>query len=221
MGTETLIEIHDPHRKKHMAFFRSMESPHFQLTAQEDIRPLLRWAKARELPFTPLIVWVLSQAAHAIAEFRWRFRGEQIIEHQWVRPSFTVLTEASEVFSFCTVPFHSDTDRFIREAQRVIEQMQKNPSLEDEAEKDDYLFMSSIPWVSFTGLQHAMHHPGDSVPRITWGKYYDSGSKTLLPLSVQAHHALVDGRHMGNYFERVREIAAEPKKFIRVQEGQK
>ncbi len=216
MGSETLIEIQDPHRQKHMAFFRSMESPHFQLTAQEDIRPLLHWAQGRNLPFSPLIVWVLSRAAHDIAEFRWRFRGEQIVEHEWVCPSFTVLTEASTVFSFCTVPFHPDAARFIQEAQRMIEKMQKAPSLEDEEGKDDYLFMSSIPWVSFTGLQHAMHHPGDSIPRIAWGKYYDSHGKTLLPLSVQAHHALIDGRHMGAYFEKVRALAGQPDKLIRI-----
>jgi chloramphenicol O-acetyltransferase type A len=94
--------------------------------------------------------------------------------------------------------------------------MQKAPSLEDEEGKDDYLFMSSIPWVSFTGLQKAMHQPGDSGPRIAWGKYFDAQGKTLLPISIQAHHALIDGRHIGAFFERVRTLAAEPEKFIRI-----
>ena len=80
--------------------------------------------------------------------------------------------------------------------------MKSNPSLEDQPGRDDYLFLSAIPWVSFTSIQHAMHfHPHDSVPRISWGKFFEQNGKILMPVSIQAHHALVDGRHMGAYFE--------------------
>ena len=50
------------------------------------------------------------------------------------------------------------------------------------------------------------YHPHDSVPRITWGKYFKTADKILMPLSVQAHHALIDGRHMGKYFEKTQEL---------------
>ena len=43
----------------------------------------------------------------------------------------------------------------------------------------------------------------DSVPRIVWGKYFKSENKVIMPLSVQAHHALVDGRQIGVYFEKL------------------
>lgn len=214
MGTEKIIEITDPHRLKHLRFFKAMHQPHFLLTAHEDIGPLLTWGKERKYPFTPLIVWCLSKIAHEIPEFRWRFRGDTIVEHERVRPSFTVLTEASDVFSFCTVPYQDSLEGFIADTHRIIEEMQRNPSFEDEEGKDDYLFMSAIPWVSFTNLQHAMGQPPDSVPRIAWGKYYSEGEKVLLPLSVQAHHALVDGRHMGHYFERFRNLCAAPESLL-------
>jgi chloramphenicol O-acetyltransferase type A len=46
-----------------------------------------------------------------------------------------------------------------------------------------------------------MHYsPVDSVPRISWGKYFEQGRQVMMPLSVQAHHAFVDGRHMGAFF---------------------
>jgi len=41
------------------------------------------------------------------------------------------------------------------------------------------------------------------VPRIIWGKYFDQNGRAMMPLAVQAHHALVDGRDMGAYFEKV------------------
>ena len=79
--------------------------------------------------------------------------------------------------------------------------MQSKPVFEDEEGRDDFLYLSAVPWVSFTSISHAMHyHPHDSIPRISWGKYFKDGDKTLMPLSLTAHHALVDGRNMGEYF---------------------
>ena len=105
---------------------------------------------------------------------------------------------------------------FLQSAKKRIDTMYTNPSFEDEQGRDDYLFLSAMPWVSFTGVQHAMHyHPGDSVPRITWGKFFEQNEKVLMPVSVQAHHALVDGRHMGHYFEFLDEITSDPEKYMK------
>jgi chloramphenicol O-acetyltransferase type A len=126
-----------------------------------------------------------------------------------VQPSFTVPTEVSEVFSFCTVDYDPEASVFIERALATIERMKTNPDFEDEPGRDDFLFMSAIPWVSFTGLSHAMHYtPADSVPRISWGKYFKQDNKVLMPLAVQAHHATVDGRDMGRYFQQVEALFA-------------
>ena len=45
-----------------------------------------------------------------------------------------------------------------------METMKKDPSLEDEAGRDDYLFLTCLPWLSFTSVTHAMHlKPGRNV----------------------------------------------------------
>ncbi len=200
------IVFSSPHRKKHFDFFNHMNHPHFNITANVEVTQFLNYIKANKLPLTFSLVHILAKAANDINEFRWRIRGEQVVEHQLVHPSFTVPTEEADVFSFCTVPFENNSAKFIQEAQRINEAMKTNPSIEDEPGRDDYLFMSAIPWVSFTSIQHAMHyHPHDSVPRISWGKFFDLNGKKMMPLSVQAHHALVDGRHIGAYFQNVEE----------------
>lgn len=197
-----VIEFKNPHRKKHFEFFKRMDQPHFSLCAPVDITTFIDVLKINQIPFTPSIVYCIGKTANQIAEFRQRIRGEQVVEHELVHPSFTVLTEVSDVFSFCTVNFQNDFPAFLQHALSVIEEMKQKPSFEDEEGRDDYLFLSSIPWVSFTQMNHAMHYsPSDSVPRIVWGKYYEENGKIKMPLSVQAHHALVDGRHMGQYFE--------------------
>lgn len=79
---------------------------------------------------------------------------------------------------------------------------QKEVVLDDEPGKDNVMYVTSIPWISFTNITHPIHlSPIDSVPRFAWGKYFESEGKILMPLSVQVHHALMDGYHVGRYFE--------------------
>jgi chloramphenicol O-acetyltransferase type A len=107
------------------------------------------------------------------------------------------------------VPYSPHFEDFILRAEDIMDKMSREPSLEDEEGRDDFLFLSSFPWVSFTGFQHAMHfHPADSVPRFAWGKYFEENGKIKMPLSVQAHHALVDGIHTGRFFEKIGELFA-------------
>jgi chloramphenicol O-acetyltransferase type A len=58
---------------------------------------------------------------------------------------------------------------------------------------------------------HPIHlHPVDSVPRYAWGKFFEDGKNLKMPLSVQGHHALMDGIHMGRYYAEVQDSLDNP-----------
>lgn len=209
------VDFSNPHRKKHFDFFREMNHPHFNITANVEISRLLPFLKDNKFPINIGMVYLLARTANEIPEFRWRIRGDKVVEHPLVHPSFTVSTDVADVFSFCSVDFSYDSSMFFDKASTIMENMKTNPSLEDEIGRDDFLFMSTFPWVSFTSIQHAMHyHPSDSVPRIIWGKFFEQDGKTLMPLSVQAHHAIVDGRHIGQFFQDFEAMASAPSDFF-------
>ena len=72
----------------------------------------------------------------------------------------------------------------------------------------DKLFISSLPWVSYTALVQPVPQPADSHPRISWGKYFLQAGRTLLPVSILCHHALVDGLHLAAFYQALdRELA--------------
>lgn len=43
--------------------------------------------------------------------------------------------------------------------------------------------------------------PADSNVRLTWGRYETKDGRTSLPVTVLAHHALVDGIHLGKFYQ--------------------
>lgn len=206
-----VIELQDEHRRRHFEFFSRMNHPHFNICANVEVHAWLETARAQGLRTTPAIVFLLTKVANAIPELRRRLREGVIVEHEIVHPSFSVQTQASEAFSFCEVEFTPDPREFIARAEQRMREMNAMPSFDNDPGRDDYLFMSPIPWVSFTALQHAMmYHPHDSVPRITWGKFISTPTGTSMPLSLQVHHAVVDGAQVGLFFQRVEELAARP-----------
>ncbi len=201
------IEFDEPHRHKHFAFFSRMDQPHFGITAEVDITGFVALVRrSPTLRFTPALVYLITRTALELPPFCWRIRGTTVVEHATLRPSFTVPTAESAVFSFCTVPYADDPAEF---HQRAVEQMAlraTTPSLDDDPGTDDYLFLSAFPWASFTSVTHAMHYsPGDSVPRITWGKYFERAGRVMMPLGVHAHHALVDGSDLGRYYQKIQQ----------------
>ncbi|MEJ2011496.1 MAG: chloramphenicol acetyltransferase [Anaerolineales bacterium] len=201
---------------RHAAFekFHRFEMPHFNLTASVDVSSFSTTVKNRSSSFTVAVAYTLARAANEIEPFRLRIHGEQVVEYEQVHPSFTILLE-DESFSFCMVPYTSSYIEFAAEAAQRIQHIRLHPTLQDEPGQDDLLFMTSIPWVSFTSMQHPMNlHPADSVPRIAWGKTYQDRDRRLMPLSVQVHHALMDGLHVGRYFERVATYMSNPEPLL-------
>ena len=198
-----IIDLSTWPRRRHLAFYRAVAYPHFNLCASVDVTALRSAVRGREFSFTVALVYLLARAANGMPEFRQRIRGEQVVEHETVHPSITVLT-AEELFSFCTIPYADDLAVFAARAAEAMARAQVEVILADGPGQDDLLFMTGLPGVAFTGLQHPLHlAPVDSVPRIAWGKFTPAGGRLQMPLAVQAHHGLVDGLHVGRYFERV------------------
>jgi chloramphenicol O-acetyltransferase type A len=200
-----VIDIEGWARREQFELFRSYGYPYLSLTAEIDITHLRRTLKAKRVSFTVGFVHAVACAANAVAPFRQRLRGDAVVEHEAVHPAIAVLT-ADEQFRFCTLPYCAGFAEFARDATERIEEARWAASLGAEPCRDDFLYVTVIPWVSFTSFVHPVPlDPPCSVPRIAWGRFEEKGDRIVLPLNVQVHHALVDGIHVGRFYELVQE----------------
>ncbi len=208
------IDLEHWPRREAFELFRGFGLPYFNLTADVDVGPLREAVRARGASFTVALVYVLARAANEVPEFRQRVRGEGVIEYAAVHPSITVLADDG-TFRFVTLRYEEAFGSFAADAELRIERARRAASLWSEPDRDDLLFMTAIPWVSFTGMIHPVPlDPPNSVPRIAWGKFRDVGGRLAMPLNVQAHHALVDGVHLGRYFQCTEQLLATPAKTL-------
>jgi chloramphenicol O-acetyltransferase type A len=203
------IDMENWPRREHFKVFNAFEHPHFNMCANVNLTAFYPAVKERGYSINIAIIYVLARASNAIPEFRHRIRGGEVVEHEVVHPSSTVPTN-SDLFTFCTMDYHEDFAAFAAGAARRIAYVKEHPSLDDHG-RDDLLFMSCIPWVSFTSVKHPIRsHPGDSVPRLAWGKFFEEGEALKMPLGVQAHHALMDGLHLGRFYQEVQGYLDDP-----------
>ena len=208
------IDMESWPRRKHFEVFNVFDYPHFNVCADVEVTEFLPAFKDVSVSFTLGLTYALARAANSIPEFRYRIREGRVIEHEIVHPSITILLE-DETFSFCTLKYVDDFPKFILDAEKVVSRIKEKPVLEDSPGQDDLLYLTSIPWISFTGFMHPIHmHPVDSVPRIAWGKIFHKDNSLHMPLSVQGHHGLMDGLHAGRYFARVQELLDHPEEFV-------
>jgi chloramphenicol O-acetyltransferase type A len=208
------IDLETWARREHFEVFRTFDIPHFNICANVDLTTFYSFVKQHGISLNLATVYVLTRAANAVPEFRYRIRGEEVVEHEIVHPSSTIMGKG-DVFSFCTMEYHENFPDFAATNAEKIALVQERPRLlgEDQG-RDDLLFMTAIPWVSFTSFMHPLIFPVDSVPRFAWGKVFEEGKSLKMPLSVQAHHAVMDGLHMGRYFEIVQEYFQQPKSAL-------
>ena len=204
------IDMQTWSRRNHFRLFSTFNHPHFSMCVNVDVTAFYPFVKRHGYSLTVSMVYLISRASNAIPEFRHRIRGDQVVEHEIVNPGFSMLID-QDLFSFCAVEYVENFPEFASRAEKDIADMKAHPDLEANPEKDDALYMSPIPWVSFTSFTHPMQlHPADSVPRFAWGKYFKESDTLKMPLSVQGHHAIMDGIHMGRFYEKLQDYLHQP-----------
>lgn len=204
------IDIQAWPRREHFKMYSAFDHPHFGMCAHVDLTSFVPYVKQRDFTLTVAIVYVIARASNAIPEFRQRIRGGNVVEHEIVHPSATILVD-DDLFSFCFFDYFEDFSEFAPRAAEVIAHVKEHPTMEDPPGRDDFLFMTAIPWVSFTSFMHPMHMESTfSIPLFAWGKFLEDGDLLKMPLGVQAHHALMDGYHAGRFYAEVQDYLHNP-----------
>ena len=212
------IDMEHWERREHFTFFYPMDYPHFNVCMNIDVTPLATFCKTKRLSFYYAMIHAVTQAANETENFRYRIRDGKVVLHDRVHPSFTQMDErvSTALFKIITVDFKEDLREFVQAAaQENAAQKSFFTPQELTGERDDLLYLTCLPWFAFTQISHPLAlNRNDSVPRISWGKYYREGDNILLPFSVQASHALMDGLHVERYLERLRAYMERLTQFI-------
>jgi chloramphenicol O-acetyltransferase type A len=209
-------------RRAAFEFFRGYDNPYFNVTAPLDATALLAYCRSGSgAAFSSACLYAALRVANGYEPLRYRLDAGRVLVHSLVHAGTTALLEGDRL-EFIYIDYSEAFGAFqhaVRHARDAAAQAAvatATPGVIDAQDhRTDLIHFSVLPWISFTGLSHARNWGReDSVPKIAYGGYRREGDRVLLPLSIEVHHALMDGVHVARCFEQVQALFDAPKELL-------
>jgi len=196
------FDIDSWNRKTQYDFFKNYEDPFFNLTTQLNVTNLYHYCKRNELSFFLGCLYMAVESANEILEFRLRINNNRVVEFESIDIGSTVLND-DNTFSFCYFDRKNSIFDFDKDGKQTIQKQKEKSYFDSNKNLQNVIYCSFIPWTSFTSFKHArnIERENGGIPKFVFGKYFEENGAKKMPFSIEVHHALMDGFHVGKFLE--------------------
>jgi len=202
-------------RRRLFHCFREHEIPVFSISTSIDVSGYAEAVQTRGLRFYTTLCCLISRALNARPCFRHRIVDGVLMEYPQVHPSINVALE-SEGFSFADAFYRGVFQDDYASIRAAFQHVQEQPIQDFRGGLDDRFFLTHLPWLSFTAIQHPYTSAYASIPLISTGRTFLQEGRERLPIAVQAHHALVDGAHVARMLDHLSNLCRDPQEYWNV-----
>ncbi len=203
------IDIETWGRKDAYHHYISFQDPNFNITAPLEISPLFDFCKQNNQNLYFSYLHLATRAVNEIDEFHYRINENGVTWFERIDCAPTVLDKNKKLL-FSHLDYYSNQKTFIENSQKVTQEVLENGKM-DAGNKPSVIYTTALPWIAFTSVKHPVPQKGGSgIPIIAFGKIYEQNEKRWMPVSLDVHHALMDGYHAGMFFEKLQEYFLYP-----------
>ena len=209
MSTGQRVNLATWPRAAQFQLFRTYDRPHYAVTVRMPVTAMMAERKAAGLSPFRHTIWAVGKGLHAVPELCMRFKGDTVTKYKRLLLSPTVPL-ANGDFRYTYLAWNPDRARFDDHAADKIADVREGAPLNaNDGTIEDVAYLSCLPWLDYTSLDNALPGPDDCIPRVTWGKIVEKNNDFEMPMTIQVHHALVDGLQVGQFFEATEAALAE------------
>jgi chloramphenicol O-acetyltransferase type A len=207
-------------RREAFEYFRRFDKPYFNVCVRVDAAPLKAAVAARGQSFSLACYFLTLRLANLQEPMRYRLEGGRVRVLEQMHGSSTVLRE-DDSFGFAYFDHTADWPTFHDAGRAAMEAVRtRSAPFEPRVDENALLHFTTLPWLHFTSFSHARNWGReDSVPKLAFGRLQAEGARLWLPVSVEVHHALMDGLHVGRYVQALEAALAEPEPWLGVATG--
>ena len=185
-------EINPQETSRAEAFSMWMSSPQPMVTLVKtfNVSRLRKVSRKSGIKFNVLMCWCICKAASSIEEFFLLPTPGHLYRFDKLAVNVIVQNEKDGI-TLCDVPYSDDIRQFnadYLEMTRLAAKTCKGTSLEDAM----IIGTSALPYTELDVIVNQYSGRWNN-PFLVWGKYRKGLLKTTLPISLQFHHAQMDG----------------------------
>lgn len=209
-----IIDINSWARKEYFHFFDGMSHPWYNICAQLDVTALYQYCKNNNVRFFHAYLYCMQQAINQYKPMRYRLVDGEVRLYDQVFVGIAVLAD-DESIRFCDLPYLVEFDAFSQAATIAEQDIKQRPfelsNFISKAMRHDTVHMTVLPWIDFTNMSHARDTQcRDSVPKIALGKLVQHAEGYRMSLSIDVHHGMMDGLHVGRFIDILQGLFNQP-----------
>ena len=213
----TYLDVARWPRRAAFDYFRSFDKPYFNVCTRLDVAPLKTALADRRAGggLSLAMTFLALRLANEHPPFRYRLEEGHVRVHDIVDASTTVMRD-DDSFGFASLGYTRDYAAFARAGLAAIDAARAaGAPFAPRVDASAVIHFTSLPWIHFTSFSHARNWGReDSVPKIAFGRADAEGGRLWMPVSVEVHHALMDGAHVGRYVEDFERALKEPAAWL-------
>ena len=187
---KTEINPQESSRAEAFSMWMSSPQPMVTLVKTFNVSRLRKISRKTGIQFTVLLCWSICKAASSIEEFFLLPEPGHLYRFDKLAVNVVVLNEKGGI-TLCDVPYSEDISQFnadFLEVTSLAAKTCKSTSQEDAM----IIGTSALPHTELDCIVNQYSGRWNN-PFLVWGKYRKGLYKTTLPISLQFHHAQMDG----------------------------
>ncbi|MFC6274789.1 chloramphenicol acetyltransferase [Levilactobacillus tangyuanensis] len=205
-------------RRESFYYFTKMMPTGFTINVEIDVTATKHWLAARQLKFNPAYLYLASRVIAEIPELRvGRNEAGELVHFDVLHPSYTIFHGDDHSISSLWTAYDAQFEQFYANylADQETYGDQHTPMPKAPRSANTYM-IGSLPWTHFTSYTPLPFGPLNTFfPVIQAGKFVEDGQHGWqMPVSVTIHHAVADGYHVSQFFERLQTVFDHPETYL-------
>lgn len=186
------INHQDTNRAEAFELWMTSPMPMVTLVKTMDVSRIRKVSRKTGVKFNVLLCWCVGKAASSIDEFFLLPTNGKLFQFDKLAINI-VVQNCKGGLSLCDIPYSDDIRQFDADYQELTglaTKTCKSTSLEDSM----IIGTSALPQTELDCIVNQYSGRYNN-PFLAWGRYRKRLFKTILPISLQFHHAQMDGEH--------------------------
>lgn len=202
-------------RRASFEFFRTFDKPYFNVCTRLDLTALV--ALKGRLPGGLSLAYhhLVLRLANEIEPFRYRLDAGRVRILEANHASLAVLRN-DESIAFAYLDWDPDYARFAAESALRLRAVQRGEvAFDPGTDQTAAVHFTTLPWIDFSSFSHARNWGReDSIPKFAFGRLQPEGGRWHMAMSVEVHHALMDGLHVGRLVQALESRLLDPAPWL-------
>ena len=211
MNSYKVIDMEGWPRRKLFEYYRKFDSPAFNVSVSLDAGNLYALSKKRGESFFLTAFYAILRAANEVPQMRQRVIGGQVVEFDRIAGMTPILT-TQELFHQIWCEYEPDYVSFKTVSSPKVESAKNDEPSPMEGHGEDFICASCVPWLHFTSITQANYHFDQTIPILAWGRM---DANRQVPISCKFNHCLMDGIHVGRFFQKIEKSFSDPESLFR------